>query len=203
MAVYLHVDTSEAAGLIERVRAAHSKKEFQTVMYRAFKRTGSKVRTILAKELPTEYEVKANLVRSSVGSPRTTIGGAGVSCCIPVEGARHSIGGTFPATGGAHGWKVLKGKRYKITARITKGTRSTLPTEMNSYGGEPPFRNLSFSKVAFTRKGKERFPIMKVVGIGVPQMPMNRSQESVQDEIMETLMKRIEHEHQYLISKCR
>lgn len=203
MAVYLNIDTSDAAGLIERVRAAHTRKEFETVMYRAFKRTGAKVKTIMAQELPTQYEVKPNLVRSAVGSPKTTIGGTGVSCCIPIEGTRHSIGGTFSATGGAHGWNVRKGKRYKISARIIKSARSTLPTEMDTYGGEPPFRNLSYSKVAFTRKGKDRLPIAKVVGIGIPQMPMNRSQQDVQDDIMETLMKRIEHEHQYLISKCR
>lgn len=204
MAVYLHIDTSEAAGLIERMRAVHTKKEFESVMYRAFKRTGARVKTIMAQNLPTQYEVKPSLVRSAVGTPRTTIGGGtGVSCCIPIEGVRHSIGGTFSATGGAHGWNIRKGKRYKITARITKNTRSTLPAEMTAYGGEPPFRNLSFSKVAFTRKGKDRLPIAKVVGIGIPQMPMNRSQQDVQDDIMETLMKRIEHEHQYIVSKCR
>lgn len=203
MAVYLHVDTSDAQGLIERVRAAHSKKEFETIMYRAFRRTGTRVKTILAQDLPTQYEVKPSLVRSSVGAPRMTAGGTGVSCCIPIEGARHSIGGTFAATGGRHGWNVQKGKRYKITARVIKGARSTLPTDMGTYGGEPPFRNLSFSKVAFTRRGKDRLPIAKVVGIGVPQMPMNRSQADVQEDILDMLKARIEHEHQYLISKCR
>ena len=202
--IYLHVDTSDAADLIETVKALHTHRNFELLMYRAFKRTGDRVKTIMSTDLPQEYHVKAGEVRSAVGSPRTTFGGgAAVSCSIPIDGTRHSIGGQFSASGGAHGWNVTAGKRYKIKAKIVKGQSSTLPTAMKSYGGEPPFRNLSWSKVAFTRKGKNRFPIMRVVGIAIPQMPMNRSEPDVQNDIMETLMKRIEHEHEWLIKQAR
>ena len=42
-----------------------------------------------------------------------------------------------------------------------------------------------------------------VAGIGVPQMPLNRSEDDVQTDIMDMLMKRLEHEHERLIAKCR
>ena len=207
MAVYLRVDTSDAQALIEKMKAVHTQKEFELLMYRAFRRTGAKVKTILATEIPKSYEVNPSSVRRTVGAPRTPFGGgAAVNCCIPIDGKRHSIGGEFSARGGARGWNVIKGRRYKITARIIRGTTSTLPEEMKNIGDEPPFRNYSaptLNRVAFSRKGKGRLPIQKIVGIGIPQMPMNRSKDDVQDEIVTHLMGRIEHEHRYLINRCR
>lgn len=205
VAVYLDVDMSDAKELIQRVHNAHSQRNFEQLMYRAFKRTGGHVRQIMKNDLPQHYNVTKGLIGAAVGNPEMKRGGgANVSCNIPIVGTRHSIGGTFNATGGAYGWKGIRaGKRYKIKAKIVKGTKSTLPIVMNSYGGEPPFINKSVSKVAFTRMGKDQLPIVKVVGIGIPQMPMNRAQDDVQSDIMAFLMDRIEHEHKFLISKCR
>ena len=212
MAKYLDIDISDAKAKIEALRAVHTEREMNQLLYRAFKRTGGRVKTILRQEIPQDYEVKASWVGSHVGSPRTTIGGGGmgVSCTIPIDGARGSIGGRFKADGGAPGWSTLKGKRYKINANIVKEKTSTLPSVMKHQGKNPPFINTSAPKlngVAFTRTGKKtkngKTQIVRVVGIGVPQMPLNRSKEDVQEDIMETLMKRLEHEHAYLISRCR
>lgn len=206
-AIYLDIDISDAKKTIDALRAVHTEHEMNQLLYRAFKRTGGRVKTILRQEIPQDYEVKASWVGSHVGSPRTTIGGGGmgVSCSIPIDGSRGSIGGRFKASGGAHGWNAARGKRYKINAKIVKGQGSTLPSEMSHQGRNPPFRNLgsSLGGATFTRTGKDRFPIARVVGLGVPQMPLNRSKEDVQEDIMETLMKRLEHEHAYLISRCR
>lgn len=205
--VYLDIDISDAQAKIDALRAVHTEREMNLLLYRTFKRTGAHVKTILRQDLPHEYEVTPGWVGQHVGSPRTTLGGSGlgVSCCIPIDGTRGSIGGRFNARGGAHGWNTTKGKRYKISARIVKGQRSTLPEEMHHQGGNPPFRNLgsSLGGAAFTRVGKDRLPIARVVGLAVPQMPLNRSQDEVQSDIMDTLMKRLEHEHAYIISKCR
>lgn len=207
MGQYLNIDVSQARETIDALRAVHSEHEMNQLLYRAFNRTGGRVKTILRQQLPQDYEVTPGWVGSQVGSPNTTIGigGFGVSCSIPINGKRGSIGGRYSATGGAHGWNALKRKRYKISAKIINGKGSTLPTEMKNQGGNPPFRNLGskLGKATFTRVGKERLPIARVVGIGVPQMPLNRSKEDVQEDIMDTLMKRLEHEHAFLISKCR
>ena len=206
MGKYLQLDISDVQETIAALRTVHTNRQFELLMCRAFKRTGGRVKTILKRELPQEYNVTPGWVGSQVGAPRTSFGGGGlgVSCCIPIDGHRGSIGGRYNASGGAHGWRAV-GKRYKINAKIVKSGTSKLPSTMSHQGGNPPFRNLGskLNGVAFTRVGKARFPIAKVVGLGVPQMPLNRSKESVQEEIRETLEKRLEHEHAWLISRCR
>lgn len=203
----MNIDISDATAMINALKVVHTQHEFELLMFRAFKRTGSTVKTILRKELPQDYEVKPSWVGSQVGSPRTQMGGGGigVSCIIPINGARGSIGGRFSASGGAHGWKAVRRGRYKINAKIVKGQGSTMPPVMSRQGGQPPFRNLgsSLGGATFTRVGKGRLPIARVVGLGVPQMPLNRSEDDVQERIMDTLMKRLEHEHAYLINRCR
>ncbi len=209
MAVYLDVDISDAKRKIDSLRAVHTEQEMQKILYRTLNRTGNNVGTILKTELPQDYEVKPSWVLSHVGKPRITFGGGGlgVNCVIPIDGARGSIGGRFGASGGRHGWNSAKkgGKRYKINAKIVKGQGSTMPETMTRQGGNPPFRNLGskLGGVTFTRVTKKRFPIARVVGLGVPQMPLNRSKDDVQDQIMDTLMKRLEQEHRYIIQRCR
>ena len=44
---------------------------------------------------------------------------------------------------------------------------------------------------------------MKVVGIAIPQMPMNRSQEEVQQDILDYMKERMEHEIQRLMAGGR
>lgn len=207
MPIYLKIDVSDAKQKIEQLRFYHTEAEMKKILRRAADRTGRQVRTIMKSEIPKDYAVTPAWVASHVGNPRTTIGGGGlgVSCVIPIDGSRGSIGGRFGASGGAHGWNTARGKRYKVNAKILKGKSSTLPSEMSNQGGNPPFRNLGskLGGVTFTRVTKKRFPIARVVGIGVPQMPMNRSKDDVQEKILETLMKRLEQEHRYIISKCR
>lgn len=209
MAVYLNIDISDAKETIDKLRLVHSPDEMKKLLYRAVSRTGRQVRTIIKTEVPKDYEVKPTWVASHVKNPKISYGGGGlgVKCVIPIDGHRGSVGGRFGASGGSHGWNAAKkgGKRYKIKAKIVKGTTSTMPETMKRQGGNPPFRNLgsSLGGVTFTRVGKGRFPIARVVGIGVPQMPMNRSQDDVQKQINETLIKRLEHEHKFLISRCR
>lgn len=206
-AVYLDVDISDAKATIDALRAVHTEQEMEKLLYRVFKRTGGRVKTILRQDLPKEYEVKPAWVGRHVGNPQTTIGGGGmgVSCSIPIDGTRGSIGGTYSAKGGRHGWRATRGKRYKVGAKIIKGESSTLPGEMSHQGGNPPFRNFGskLGKATFTRVGKDRYPIVSVVGLAVPQMPLNRSKEDVQEDIMVTLMKRLESEHAFIISRCR
>ena len=204
----IKVDMSDARALIEGLRAVHTKKEFETLMSRACRKTAGRVRKILRDELPKDYHVKKNAISKAVKSPKMQrMPGMAVSCCIPIEGTRLAIGGDFSATGGRKGWKgITPGKRYKIKAKIVKTGQSVLPVEMKRQGGKPPFRNLSARKlnnVAFTRSGDERLPIDKIVGIAIPQMPMNRSEDRVQQDVKEYLTARLEHEHEFMIGKIK
>ena len=65
---------------------------------------------------------------------------------------------------------------------------------MHGYGGQPPFRNIgsSLGGLTFTREGQSRLPIRPVMGIGIPDMPLNRSEPVVQKDIKDYLERQIE-----------
>ena len=204
----IQIDASDLNNEIERLRSVCTPERFNQVMYGIFSRTGGHVRMILRKDLPKEYHAKAGDISSAVGGARMTggAGGLGVGCTIPIRDTRGSIGGRYRASGGAHGWNSLK-RKYRVKGRVVKAGQSVLPQSMpGSYGGNPPFRNYSAPKlngVAFTRKTKARLPIMRVEGIAIPQMPMNRSQPDVQNDIKNYMQQRMEHEFQRLMAGGR
>lgn len=191
--VSIEVDASDLQGKINMLRGAMTNEQFNRAMYGIFKRTGGHVKKILRSDLPQEYEIKPSAVSAAVQKPQVTIGGLGVGCAIPIRDARGSIGGRYKAAGGAHGWNSLR-RKYRVKARIVKGRASTLPANASAYGGYPPFRNLgsSLGGLTFTRRGKARGPIEKMVGIAIPQMPMNRSQADVQRDIKEYMERQID-----------
>lgn len=196
MGVYLDIDASELMDLIDRLRHNLTPERFNQVMYGIFSRTGGHVRRILQSDLPKEYHVKAREVGQAVKRAKVS----GTSCIIPVIGPRKNIGSGFSASGGAHGWNSLR-RKYRVRSRIVRSNVSVLPPVMSSYGGMPPFRNLGsrLGGLTFTRAGKGRFPIMKVSGIAIPQMPANRSEADVQADIMAYMKERLEHEISRLI----
>lgn len=212
----LEIDVSDARALFEALRGQLTEKQARQMMTRALRRTGSHVKTIVKKEVSEDYVIPQSRVAEAIGRMQFGNNGTDISCAIPIRGHRLSIGGkgknySFPARGGAHGWNSMRyigKKRYKVKADIIKGEKSELPTEMGNISqmDNAPFRNLSAPKlnnVTFVRKGKSRFPIQKVVGIAVPQMPMNRSREDVQEEISAFLQKRMIAEYNFIISKVR
>lgn len=203
--VYLEIDASDLNREIERLRAVLTPEQFNRTMRGIFNRTGGHVRKIVKTDVPKKYEVPAGEVGQAVKGAKVSGDGVGLGCSIPVIGAKRDIGGTrgrgFPAAGGRHGWHI-KGP-YQIKVRIIKGSQVPLPFRMMSYGGEPHFRNYDAPKLnnlVFTRAGTERRPIMKVKGIAIPQMPMNRAQDDVQKDIMDYMKERIEHEFQRVIA---
>lgn len=197
---YLEVDASDLKDTINRLKSVMTEQQFTNAMHGIFNRTGNHVKAILKKDLPQKYEVKPGDIGKAVKKGRVTTGGLGVGCCIPIVAPRRSIGGGFSASGGAHGWNSMK-RRYRVKSRIVKSGQSTLPQNMSTYGGLPPFRNLGskLGGLTFTRAGKERLPIMKVSGIAIPQMPINRSEADVQKDIKDYLEKEIERRFNYLL----
>lgn len=191
--IYLEIDASDLQDRVEALRAVMKPEQFERAMYGIFQRTGGHVRKILRQDLPHQYHVKAGQINSAVGNAQMTSSAGGLGCTIPIRDSRGSIGGRYRASGSAHGWNSLH-RKYRVKGYVVKAGVSTLPTRMSSYGGQPPFRNKGskLGGLTFTRAGKGRFPIMKVVGIAIPQMPMNRSQAEVQKDIHDYLAKEIE-----------
>jgi len=193
----LQIDVSEVAEAIELVRKTVSDAQFHQILRRTFTDAGKKVKTILRKEVPQDYEVTASWVGGHVGWPKIEGEGARIRAVVPVKGTRGSIGGRFKVTG-ARG-RPARGRRYKISAKILKGIRSTMPDRLPHQGGNPPFM---WNGVAFTRKYPNKAkPIVHVVGLGVPQMPINKSKEDVQDEIVKVVEKRLQHHWEYALRR--
>ena len=200
--VMLEIDASELNAEINRIRNIMSPEDFNTVLFRTFDDTGKKVKTILKRDLPHAYHIKPGEVGAAVKNARINGYAGSVGCVIPVTAGRRSIGpGGFTASGGSHGWNSRNGK-YHVKSRIVKARISTLPDSMKSYGGQPPFRNLSAKRLnglAFTRAGKEKLPIEKIVGIAIPQMPINRSEAEVQSDILQHMKERMEHHIMFVL----
>lgn len=189
----LTVDMSDLKTAVTRLQMVMKPDQFRRAMYGIYKRTGGHVKRILSQDLPKEYHVKVKDIRSAVKNPKMTTEAGMEGCVIPISDVRGSIGGRYKASGGARGWRV---RDYRVKAKIVKSAQTTLPVNMpKNYGGMKPFRNLSATQlhnVAFTRVGQDRLPIKKITGIGIPQMPMNRSQDEVQKDIHDYLAKEIE-----------
>ena len=198
----LEIDASDLQRELKRIQEVTTPESFNRAMYRIFSRTGGRVRRILRTDLPKQYHIRAGAVSSDIQATKLTSGGGGsIGCIIPIRGVRKTIGKTYSASGGAHGWNS-KRRKYRVKAKIVKSGQSVLPEQMGSYGGQTPFRNFDSPKlngVAFTRKGKERLPIVKVEGIAIPQMPLNRSEPEVQKDIMDYMAQRTEHEFMRLM----
>lgn len=187
----MEIDASDLQGKITRLQANMTEAQFERAMYGIFQRTGRHVAQILRKDLPQKYEVKPGDISASVKSPQLSMGFGGVGCSIPIRAVRGKIGSQYRASGGAHAWNSVK-RKYKVNARVLKGAQSTLPAKWHS--GYPPFRNLGskLGGLTFARSSKARGPILKLTGIAIPQMPLNRSEADVQQDIKEYLEKQME-----------
>lgn len=216
MGATVRIDASDAARKMRMLSAVLSPNQMKQLEKRVLLRTGRKVKTIVKREVPKKYHITSGVVGKDIKPMQmggAGVGGGDVSCAIPIEGKRHIIGGkTFTARGGRHGWNGVRiGKRYKITAQIVRGVSSTLPTSLVEHNGNPPFRNYNAAKLnnaTFVRRPSAGFPpkntpISRVVGIAVPQMPMNRAEHEVQGEIGDYMKERMDVEFNFIISRCR
>ena len=182
----IEIDSSDFKQLMSRLQTNMRPEQFERAMYGIFQRTGRHVAAILKQDLPRQYEAKPSEIGSAVKAAQVSMGGGGVGCVIPITGIRGKIGSQYRAAGGAHGWNSLR-RKYRVKARIIKGAQSTLPDRWHA--GYPPFRNLGskLGGLTFARSSKARGPILKITGIAIPQMPLNRSEADVQQDIREYL----------------
>lgn len=185
------IDASDLKDKITRLQDVMKPEQFEQAMYGIFRRTGRHVAAILKKDLPPKYEIKPGEIGRAVKNPQIGYGMGGIGCTIPIVDIRRKIGTEFRASGGAHGWNSVR-RKYRVKARVLKGAQSTLPAKWHS--GYPPFRNLgsSLGGQAYARSSKKRGPILKITGIAIPQMPMNRSRPEVEQDIKDYLEKQME-----------
>ena len=202
----IYVDISDVAEKIDMMTKTLTEQKATELLRRTFNDASKKVKTIIRTDVPKDYAVKASWAGSSVGWPKVTAGGGQVNAVVPLRGTRGSIGGTFSATGGSFtrkayttkSGKAVKAARVskKIRAKILKGTSSAMPDTMEHQGGQPPFM---INGVAFTRKyAHKSHPIVHVVGLAVPQMPLNKSREKIENDIKNVVEKRLVHHYEQL-----
>ncbi len=207
MADYLNIDASDLNDKIKKLRAVHTEEEMKLLMTRALRRTGQHVKTILKRQIPKQYNARPTWIGQNVLAPKIGpgAGGSPVGCVIPLKGVRGVLGARFPISGGRG--RPKKGVKRRISTKLLKGARSTLPNKLPNQGGNPPFivqgGKTGGKKVVFTRRTDRPLPIVRVVGLSVPRMPLNRASSDVQQDIVDMLEKRMEHEHARLIDRCR
>lgn len=203
--VYIEIDASEAVQLLNRIQLLVKPEQFRRIVYNVYKRTGRYVLTVMKNDVSHDYAVKKKEIEKAVGKPKLSMYSGEIGCTIPITGRRGAIGGMFSASGSAKGWQSVR-KKYRVKTHVIRGARKPLPKQMNDIGGFPPFRNSTapdLHNVTFTRVTKDQLPIRKIVGIAIPQMPMNRSREAVQDDIIKFMMKRIEQEWRYATNRIK
>ena len=228
MAVELNVDISDLREAMETVGHMLSQETRNKMLRYTISDTQRKVKKILKDQFPKDYAVQKSWVGKAVGYPKNESRGNITTVKIPVRGPRiawgqEGGGQRFVTKAGMPGWTStqLNGRRYKISAEIIKGERSTLPVSMNHYSeaGNAPFINTidpknkkiskkkrealkklqesrkkrSLNMIAFARVGKAQLPVVPIKGIAIPQMLTNRSEDEVREEIHDYMAKRLAH----------
>ena len=189
----LYIDMSDLRAKIEWAKAVLTKSQFEKLMYRSFGEVGKKAKTMIAKEVVKDYEVTQQWVKSQTGNYQLSFGGGfPVTCKIPLKGSKGSIGGRYKLSS-----PVRSKKQGKVRAKIVKGGVSTMPDKMENQGGNAPF---VANGIAFTRRTKARLPIVRVVGLGVPQMPLNRSEDKVQSALLKYAGDRLDHHFRRMLN---
>jgi len=212
-----YLDATDLQRRLNEVRSQVTEQKFKQVTFRTFKEVARKSRTLVAKEVVKDYRVTQAWVKGHFDPYKVSFGGEyPVTCQIPMRSPKGSVGGRFKLSGsiwysGPHGvWGRQKAtkkrpERYwkmygsgRIRAMIVKTGTSTLPQKMNNQGGNPPFVALG---VVFTRRYKTRLPIVRVVALGTPQLPLNRSEDRVQEVILDFAMDRLMHNYDFMTRK--
>ena len=196
------VDVTEAVSTMNKLATIMSPDKAHELFRRTLVEAGKKVRPVAKDVFPNDYVMKSGWIGAAVKGME--INGTD-QVKVPIKTDRGTIGGTFPATGGAYkvqGTTVhMKDgttrqrkahiRTRAIKAKIVKSGISVLPDRMPSWqGGQPPFM---MGGTVMTRSGPSRFPIHRVVGLAVPQPPIDRSQAKFEEKIQTYMMQRLEH----------
>ena len=184
----LTLDMSDLRTKSRAMQAAMSEEQFRKLIYRTMSEVGKRGKTIIAREVVKQYAVTQTWARECIQNYTVKWAGKDIDCWIPMSGHKGVIGKTFKRAGG----------KRNISAKIVKGKVSKLPNVFDNRGGNAPF--VAQDGVVYTRRTKKALPIVRISGLGLPQMPINLASEDVQDAFLDLAGKRLEHNFSYLMS---
>lgn len=198
---YLYVDTSELDALCKDMAGCVTTENFDRLMRRTLNEVGKRSKEPIKEGVQTEYDAPARWIQSAVYPARVGGGGGSLQCVIPLKGsrgsgARRKSGSIFNAGGKTSKGYISKGSHRRVWIRDVKGVNSVLPYHMEAYGGQPPFIN--GGNFIVTRAGKERGPLRFVVGLALPQMPLNRAADETSEKILKVAEKRLIHNFKHM-----
>ncbi len=195
----LYIDTSDTARLCKTMKAVMNEAEYKKALNRIVKNTAKDVRKFVTEDVRKQYAVREKDIKAAFCPPKYSETTGELNCVIPIRGARGKISknskGMFvKATGGAKGWAI---RPYKVGTKIVVGHNTVLPNQTK----HPTFINTStkgkapkLNTLAFARESSERLPIRPVVGIAIPQMPVNRAAKDVENDIADRMFREAEHQ---------
>lgn len=176
--VDIRIDASQALQKISEAQKMLSPDRCREYMRLTLTDTGRAAKSIVSDTVVEDYVVTKSWAADKVGYPQVS---GGLTVIVPVRGSRGVIGPTYPIAGASGGKK-----KRRIKANIVRSGVSTLPTKMSNQGGNPPF---IAKGMVYTRRSGKRYPIVRVVGLGVPQMPINRSQAKIEKKLLAEMEK--------------
>lgn len=176
--VDIRIDASQALQKISEAQKMLSPDRCREYMRLTLTDTGRAAKSVVSDTVVEDYVVTKSWAADKVGYPQVS---GGLTVIVPVRGSRGVIGPTYPIAGASGGKK-----KRRIKANIVRSGVSTLPTKMSNQGGNPPF---IAKGMVFTRRSGKRYPIVRVVGLGVPQMPINRSQAKIEKKLLAEMEK--------------
>lgn len=204
---YLELDMGDVREKTQELAGILDTDTFQKAMRTTIYETSKHVKTIVKKRIREEYRVGEKPILQSLGSPQITVGATEISCLIPVRRNRGIIStgsmssGCYMALKRGPSAKVLvagnsmlphsKGKRrihFYVPSGTLKGHVMVRHEDGKHWKGKRRDENGNVTG-KISRVGS----ISHGVGIAVPQMPMNRSAEAIQNDAAEYMLKRLDH----------
>ena len=176
--VDIRIDASQALQKLSEAQKMLSPDRCREYMRLTLTDTGRAAKSVISDTVVEDYVVTKSWAADKVGYPQVS---GGLTVIVPVHGSRGVIGPTYPIAGASGGKK-----KRRIKANIVRSGVSTLPTKMSNQGGNPPF---IAKGMVYTRRSGKRYPIVRVVGLGVPQMPINRSQAKIEKKLLAEMEK--------------
>lgn len=228
MKTILTVDTSELTRTLAQMNEALGTEKTNIALRHTIQDVGRRARTLTKRAIREKYRIKAGRIDKAIRAPQYTLNGT-VSCVIPIQDARGTIAksvGAFDALSeGAPGAKVIHGavsilphdkhgKRihFYIPSGRLQGHIFTRHDDNVRWVGK---RRVGTGKTEQwqTKTGKKRKNKQTVVtgvrkrkgtishgvGIGIPQMAMNRAGEDIQENIADLAMKRLLHYQEQIL----
>lgn len=195
---YLRVDVSDAMGVLDKAKRNLTEQKLNTLMTRVISDTTRGLKTEIARAVRNEYNVRIGEVVGTISGPKVG-GGSGViemyydlsntRIRLSMKKGRSKYGAYRVFTG--------RGKLRKATgvkAGIVKGGEENLPTN-----GDRPHYIFAGERLVVKKKhtyytkmenghAHKRNSFSCAVGIGIPQMPMNRSAAEVENLIARRML---------------